>query len=73
MKKSFGRRLIEEHGLTSNILQGLELSAQVLFATICKRTYNMTVPWNIVVEADKYVSVFPMIDEITDDFICKVT
>ena len=24
-------------------------------------------------EADKYVSVFPMIDDITDDFICKVT
>jgi hypothetical protein len=73
MKKSFGRRLIEKHGLTSNILKGLELTNQLLFANICKRTYNMTVPWNIAVEADKYVSVFPMIDDITDDFICKVT
>ena len=45
-----------------------------MFANICKRTYKITVPWNIPVKFPaKYVSVFPMIDDITDDFICKVT
>ena len=74
MNNSFGNRIIKEHGLISNILQGLELIDQLPIANICKRSYEITVPWNINVRlAEKYISVFPMIDDISDDFICKVT
>ena len=47
MKKSFGYRVVSEHGLISNILPGLQLIGKVFMSTISKRTYFVTVAWNM--------------------------
>jgi len=46
MKKRFGRRVVTEHGLLSNVLQGLTLPDQIAIGSLTKRTYEITVPWN---------------------------
>lgn len=44
------------------------------FANISRRTYGKTVPWNIYVKfTEKYVSVFPNINDVSEDYICTVT
>ncbi len=46
MKKRLGKRIVTEHGLVSNVLPGLTLVDQVAIASLTKRTYEVTVPWN---------------------------
>ena len=75
MKKSLGSRIVKKHGLISNILYGLQLSDQLRIANICKRTYDITVPWNLVIEfpgKGKDISFFLMINAVSADCICKV-
>ena len=43
-------------------------------AAICSRTYNITVPWNsyaIGLPQKRAKNVFPKIDDISKDFVCK--
>ncbi len=47
MEASRGPRIIEEHGLISNILLQLSLVDQTPIANIWSRPYKVTAPWNI--------------------------
>ena len=72
MEKSSGNRLVYEHGLVSNILRGLCLVDQLNISRICRRTYEFTVPWNIIVEIPHDpISSFPKIDDISADLVCR--
>jgi hypothetical protein len=74
MKKSLRSRVVQNHGLITNIIWGLDLFDQVKISNLCGRCYEITVPWNTTVKfPEQYVSVFPMIDDVSDDYICKVT
>ena len=75
MPKSRGRRIVTEHGLVSNILPGLVLSDQLLIANLNSRTYGVTVPWysTCIQMPSQAVSIFPKIDQISDDFVFKRT
>ncbi len=74
MLKKRGRRIVTEHGHISNVLPGLHLVDQLSIASICTRTYEITVPWNVYavnLPPIKEKNVFPKIDDITGDFVCK--
>jgi hypothetical protein len=74
MQESLGYAITWRHGLVINILKGLKLVDQIRFANMKKRTYEISVPWNIDVKfTEKFVSVFPNINDVSDDFICTVT
>ena len=73
MKKTLGERVVTEHGPITNILPAQTLVDQVTMSNINSRTYKVTVPWFSVsiLSAIKALSVFPKIDDIADDFVCK--
>ena len=75
MHKSRGKRIVTEHGLVSNVLPGLVLSDQLLIANLNSRTYGVTVPWysTCIQMPSQAVSIFPKIDQISDDFVFKRT
>ena len=75
MKKSLSHRIVTEHGQISNILLALPFFNQAILANVYSRTYEITVPWNsgCVRIPKKAASVFPKIDEISNDHICKST
>ena len=71
--KSRGHRIVTNHGLISNILPSLNLVDQVSLGALCKRSYEITVPWNlskVKMPAQEYNN-FPLINNITSDFRCK--
>ena len=59
-----------EHGLISNILPALNLQEKLKLGAVCKRSYNVMLPWNMpAVEFLKATSEpqscsFPKIDDI---------
>ena len=72
MKRTLGSRLVAEHGLISNILSGLCLVDQVVLSSVCRRSYEITVPWNISIGfPTDVISVFPKLDEISNGLVCK--
>ncbi len=72
-RNNFGRHVVLEHGLISNILSALSLIDQLTISNICSRTHDKTVPWNIfcVEWPQDMPNVFPKIDAISDLFVCK--
>ncbi len=70
-----GYRIVTEHGLIYNVLSALPLEAQITLACLSRRTYNITVPFNIAVvkQYEVEVSNFPVIDKVSEDFICKIS
>ena len=74
MFKKRGNRIVKEHGHISNVLPGLHLVDQLAVAGICDRTYHITVSWNvsaIILHPKRQASVFPKINDIPDNFVCK--
>ena len=74
MKKNNSSRIIKEHGLISNILSGLYLVDTLVIANICRRSYNITVPWNTYCKRTVTLvsDAFPKIDDdIPKEFVCK--
>lgn len=73
MDISLGRRVIYEHGLISNVLAGLGIVDLVIVSKICRRTYQITVPWNVPTLniPNDLPSEFPNIVIPSEDFVCK--
>ena len=72
-EKKLSRRVVKEHGLISNILPALILIDQLTLSYICRRTHDITVPWNIfsVPIPQDLPDSFPKIDDVSDEFVCK--
>ena len=73
LKRKLGRRVVNEHGPISNVLPGLTLGDRLKLSSMCRRTYLVTVPWNmpaVQLPVDT-PSNFPRIDIISEDFVCK--
>ena len=76
MKKNFGYRVLAEHGLLSNIIEGLSLVDLIKLANICRRTYIFTVSWNMSAVAPPKPDCqnsFPLFNDISPDIIYKST
>ena len=75
MKKKFGRRIVEQHGLISNVLPALNFTDQIKLANLTRRTYEVTVPWNApkVAFHANIPNTFPQIEAVTRDAVCKRT
>ena len=73
MKKSLGKRVVTEHCPISHVVSALPLVNLVILASINSRTYKITVPWNsgCIEIARIFKSVFPKIDNVSLDFVCK--
>ena len=73
MLKKKGNRILKEHGLISCILPALSLENQIAMSNVCLRTYQITVPWfSVSIPIMRPTeSIFPKIDEITQEFVCK--
>ncbi len=73
MEASRGPRIIEEHGLISNILLQLSLLDQTPIANIWSRPYEITAPWNIYrvgLPTDPLCD-FPNLKIPSNDHVCK--
>jgi len=71
-KKNLGYCIVTKHGLISNILPALTLQEKLKLGAVCKRSYYVTLPWNMRVEFinckanNKPEScIFPKIDDIS--------
>ena len=68
MKSTLGSRIIAEHGLISNILQGFNLVDLISLAGVTKRVYDITIPWNairmLMPVSLNTMNAFPRIDEV---------
>ena len=73
MQKELGERVVTEHGPISNVLPAQMLVEQVKMSNINARTYKITVPWFSVsiLRSINASTVFPKIDDISDEFVCK--
>lgn len=58
-----------EHGLISNILPALNLREKLKLGAVCKRSYNVMLPWNMpaveLLKATPQSRSFPKIDDIS--------
>ena len=75
MKKRFGQRIVEQHGLICNVLTALNFTDQIKLASLNSRTYDVTVPWNAprVAFPANIPNTFPKIEAVTRDTVCKRT
>ena len=73
MNKKLGERVVTEHGPISSVLPAQSLVEQVKMSNINARTYKITVPWFSVsiLRTINVATVFPKIDDISDEFVCK--
>ena len=70
MKKSKGKRIVGEHGLTCNVLAAMHLAELMELASIYCRAYNTTVAWNVppisVISFRPIQDNFPFLNEFPD-------
>ena len=74
MQPSLGHKILTKHGLIDNVLTPLPFEAQLTLAKVIRRTYEITVPFNVpsVKIKVKETNLFPKIDEVTADCLCTV-
>ena len=75
MQPSLANKIVNRHGLISSALSGMPLEVQTAVASLINRSYDITVPWNVpfVPFPVNAQNNFPKIDDISDDFIFKLT